>query len=39
MPSFNFQLKGFTPANRDAEITLVEEVTGKQIKRKPFLDG
>lgn len=39
MPSFNFQLKGFTPANRDAEITLVEEVSGKQIKRKPFLDG
>jgi hypothetical protein len=39
MPSFNFQLKGFTPANRDAEITLVEEITGKQIKRKPFLDG
>ncbi len=39
MPSFNFQLKGFTPANRDAEITLVEEVSGKTIKRKPFLDG
>jgi len=39
MPDFNFQLKGFTPANRDAEVTLVEEVTGKEIKRKPFLDG
>ena len=39
MPDFHFQLTGFTPANRDAEVTLVEETTGKQISRKPFLDG
>lgn len=39
MPDFRFQLEGFPAANRDAEITLVEEVTGVEIKRKPFLDG
>ena len=39
MPDFRFQLTGFTPANRAAEVTLVEESTGKELKRKPFLDG
>ncbi len=39
MSDFRFQLTGYTPANRDAEVTLVEEVTGKEISRKPFLDG
>lgn len=39
MPDFRFQLNGYKAANRDAEITLVEENTGTKIKRKPFLDG
>ncbi|PCK07954.1 MAG: hypothetical protein COA42_11755 [Alteromonadaceae bacterium] len=39
MPDFRFQLNGYKAANRDAEITLVEEISGTQIKRKPFLDG
>lgn len=39
MPDFRFQLNGYKAANRDAEITLVEEVTGTQTIRKPFLDG
>jgi hypothetical protein len=37
--SFNIQLQGFTPANRDATITLVSEATGQRIERKTFLDG
>lgn len=39
MAGINFQLQGFTPANRNAEITLVNQLTGAEIKRKPFLDG
>jgi len=39
MAGITFQLQGFTPANRAAEITLVNQLTGTQITRKPFLDG
>jgi hypothetical protein len=39
MPDFKFQLQGFTPANRDATVVIVEEKTGKTLERKPFLDG
>lgn len=39
MPSFNFKLRGFAAANRDAVFELVEESTGKKIERKPFRDG
>lgn len=37
--SFNIQLQGFTPANRDATVKLVNQATGQTIERKPFLDG
>jgi hypothetical protein len=37
--TFDFQLTGFPAANRDAEITLVNEGTGQKITRNPFLDG
>lgn len=37
--AFNFQLQGYQPAFRDAQIRLVHEATGKTIERKPFLDG
>jgi hypothetical protein len=37
--AFNIRLQGFTAANRDAEVTLVQEATGQTITRKPFLDG
>lgn len=33
------QLQGYTPANRDAMVKLVNEATGAVIERKPFLDG
>lgn len=39
MASANFQLSGFTAANRDATVKLVNQATGKIIERKPFLDG
>jgi hypothetical protein len=39
MASANFQLSGFPAANRDATVKLVNQVTGKVIERKPFLDG
>lgn len=39
MAAVNIQLQGFTPANRDAEVTLTQEATGTAISRKPFLDG
>ncbi len=39
MASFQFQLNGFSAANRDAVIQLVHESTGKIVERKPFLDG
>lgn len=37
--SFDIRLQGFPAANRDTEVTLVNQVTGVQVKRKPFLDG
>jgi hypothetical protein len=37
--SFNIQLQGFTPANRDAVVTLVNQATGEATERRPFLDG
>src|SRR5688500_5659717 len=37
--SFNIQLQGYTPANRDATVRLVNQSTGQVIERKPFLDG
>jgi hypothetical protein len=37
--SFNIQLQGYTPANRDAVVKLVNQSTGQVIERKPFLDG
>lgn len=37
--AFHIQLQGYAPANRDAEITLVNEATGAKVIRKPFLDG
>jgi hypothetical protein len=36
---FNIQLQGYTPANRNATVRLVEDATGQEIQRKPFLDG
>ncbi len=39
MPSFQFKLHGFPAANRDAMVKLVHESSGKEIQRKPFLDG
>ena len=37
--TFNLQLQGYTPANRDAQVTLVNQATGQKVERKPFLDG
>jgi len=37
--AFQIQLQGFPAANRDAKITLTNEVTGQTLERKPFLDG
>ena len=37
--SFDIRLQGFPAANRETEVTLVNQVTGAQVKRKPFLDG
>ncbi len=37
--SVNIQLSGYTPANRDATVRLVNQATGVAIERKPFLDG
>jgi len=37
--SFDIRLQGFSAANREAEVTLVNQVTGASVKRKPFLDG
>jgi hypothetical protein len=39
MAAFNIQLQGFPAANRDANIRLVNQLTGVAIDRKPFLDG
>jgi hypothetical protein len=37
--TLNLQLQGFPAANRDAEVTLVNNATGQTLKRNPFLDG
>lgn len=37
--SFNLQLQGHPPANRDAVVKLVNTATGQTIERKPFRDG
>jgi len=37
--ALNLQLQGFPAANRDAEVTLVNNATGQTIRRNPFLDG
>ena len=37
--SANIQLRGHTPANRDAIVRMTHEATGKVVERKPFLDG
>jgi hypothetical protein len=39
MATFNIQLQGFPPANRAAEIKLVNKLTGVETLRQPFLDG
>jgi hypothetical protein len=39
MATFNIQLQGFPPANRAAEIKLVNKLTGVETRRQPFLDG
>jgi hypothetical protein len=37
--AFQVQLQGYTAANRDATVKLVNEATGAIVERKPFLDG
>jgi hypothetical protein len=37
--TFQFQLQGYTPANRDARVRLVHEATGQVVERQPHLDG
>ena len=37
--ALSFQLSGFTPANRDAEVVLTNTSTGQTLTRSPFLDG
>lgn len=37
--AFDIRLEGFAPANRDAVVELVNQATGQQVTRKPFLDG
>ena len=37
--SFQIQLSGFAPANRDATVHLKNASTGTIVERKPFLDG
>jgi hypothetical protein len=37
--AFDIRLDGYAPANRDAVIELVNQATGQQVTRKPFLDG
>jgi hypothetical protein len=39
MAGINLQLSGFVAANRDAQVTLVNQLTGTTLTRKPFLDG
>lgn len=37
--SFDIRLEGYVPANRDARIKLVNQATGQEVTRRPFLDG
>ncbi len=37
--AFDIRLEGYTPANRDATVELVNQATGQAVTRKPFLDG
>jgi hypothetical protein len=37
--AFDIRLQGYTPANRDAVVRLVNQSTGQKVERKPFLDG
>lgn len=37
--TFDIRLEGYAPANRDAVVELVNQATGQQVTRKPFLDG
>jgi hypothetical protein len=37
--AFDIRLEGFSPANRDAMVDLVNQATGQRVTRKPFLDG
>src|SRR3954468_9836997 len=39
MAGINLQLQGYVAANRNAQINLVNQVTGEKIARQPFLDG
>jgi hypothetical protein len=35
----NIKLQGFAQANRDAQVSITSEATGKRVEGKPFLDG
>lgn len=35
----SIKLQGYAPANRDAQVSITSEATGKRIETKPFLDG
>lgn len=37
--SFDIRLEGHPAANRDARVRLVNQATGQEVVRKPFLDG
>lgn len=37
--AFDIRLEGYTAANRDATIELVNQATGQAVTRQPFLDG
>jgi hypothetical protein len=37
--ALSLKLQGHPPANRDANVTLTNKVTGETVHRKPFLDG
>lgn len=37
--AFDIRLEGYTAANRDATVELVNQATGQSVTRKPFLDG
>jgi hypothetical protein len=39
MTQVKVQLSGYVPAFADSTVRLVNEVTGRSVERKPFLDG